>query len=115
MIAIKLDLAELQDAWQASGERFMLSNADGIVLLASNPGWRYRALEPIGPDVRRQLAQTRQFADEPLSPLEWAPDLAAQTVALDGETFLYLRTGDLPNSWRCTSWCPMTGQSPALG
>ena len=99
VIAVKLDLAGLQNAWQASGERFMLSNADGIVLLASNPDWRYRVLESIGPELRAQLSQTRQFANEPLSPLGWTPDPAAQTAVLGGSTFLYLRTGNLQNSW----------------
>ena len=35
VVAIKLDLSELQDNWQASGVRIMLSNADRVVLLAS--------------------------------------------------------------------------------
>ncbi|MDC0739322.1 ATP-binding protein [Cognatishimia sp. SS12] len=99
VIAIKLDLASLQDGWQASGERFMLSNANGIVLLASNPAWRYRVLAPLPSNTQRALAATRQFADEPLTPLGWRPDDTRQTATIDGENFLYLRTGDLPNSW----------------
>lgn len=109
VIAIKLNLAGLQNAWQASGERIMLSNADGIVLLASDPNWRYRVLKPIGPAVRQQLTQTRQFADEPLSLLEWAPDHAARTATINGQTFLYLRTGDLPNSWALHFLVPNDG------
>ena len=31
VIAIKADLAPLQDSWQASGERILLANADGVV------------------------------------------------------------------------------------
>ncbi|MCJ8335139.1 MAG: ATP-binding protein [Epibacterium sp.] len=109
VIAIKLDLSGLQNAWQASGERFMLSNADGIVLLASNPDWRYRVLDPLGSEVRRLLSETRQFANEPLAPLDWTTDQVRQTAALDGKTFLYLRTGDLPNSWALHFLVPNDG------
>jgi two-component system C4-dicarboxylate transport sensor histidine kinase DctB len=109
VIAIKLDLAGLQNTWQVSGERFMLSNSDGIVLLASNPDWRYRVLKPIGLEVRTQLSQTRQFADQPLSLLDWAPNDAKQIATLDGETFLYLRSGDLPNSWALHFLAPYDG------
>jgi len=99
VIAIKLDLSSLQNAWQASGERFMLSDADGIVLLASNPNWRYRALEALSAEKRAQLTQARQFADEPLTDLNWIPDPASQTATIGAENFLYIRSGQLPNAW----------------
>lgn len=109
VIAIKLDLASLQDGWQASGERFMLSNEDGIVLLASNPDWRYRVLGALPPEKRRELADTRQFADEPLAQLSWRPDPTTQTATIDGQRFLYLRTGDLPNAWSLHFLTPNDG------
>lgn len=99
VIAIKLDLSVLQDSWQASGERIILSNSDGVVLLASNPNWRYRTLEILAPDQRERILSARQFAEERLTPLDWTPNLRNQTVNIEGERYLYLRTSDLPNSW----------------
>lgn len=99
VIAIKVDLSVLQDSWAASGERIILSNADGVVILASNPQWRYGTLRPISQNRRTEIIQARQFANEPLAPLDWSQDLKSQTATLDGERYLYLRTADLPNSW----------------
>lgn len=99
VIAIKADLAPLQNSWQASGERILLANADGVVLLASEPGWRYRVLQALTPDQRTRIAASRQFGNEPLDPLRWSVNEAATTADIDGTTFLYLRTADLPNSW----------------
>ena len=99
VIAIKIDLSELQNVWQASGERIILSNADGVVLLASNPDWRYRTLEPLGKGQRARILANRQFGEEQLALLEWAPDLRRQTAVIGGERFLYLHTANLPNSW----------------
>ena len=48
VVAIKLDLSTLQNSWEASGERIVLSNADGVILLASNPDWLQNAITPVG-------------------------------------------------------------------
>lgn len=99
VIAIKTDLAPLQDSWQASGERILLANADGVVLLASDPDWRYRALQPLSPDQQDRIETSRQFANEALSPLNWSVDAQNRTAEIDGESYLYLRNSDLPNAW----------------
>jgi two-component system C4-dicarboxylate transport sensor histidine kinase DctB len=71
VIAIKLNLRRLEQNWAEAGEVVLLTNADGVVLLSSNPDWRYKALHDI-PDERRAIIQeSRQFQNEPLSLLHW--------------------------------------------
>ncbi len=106
VIAIKLDLAYLQDSWQASGERIILSNGDGIVLLASDPDWRYQALAPLTDQQRQRIIATRQFGQEQLTALDWKPDPQAQTAMIGGEELLYLNSRDLPNSWSLHFFVP---------
>lgn len=106
VIAIKLDLSELQGSWQSSGERIILSNSDGVVLLASEPEWRYRTLEALTSDQLDRILETRQFGSEQLSPLDWSWDEAKQTASVAGERFLYLRSSDLPNSWSMHFFVP---------
>ncbi len=106
VIAIKVDLSELQDNWQASGERIILANEDGVVLLASEPSWRYRTLGALSDGQRERIVASRQFGAEPLNPLSWAADTSAQTASSGGEELLYLRTGDLPNSWSLHFFAP---------
>ncbi len=99
VIAIKSDLSPLQDSWQASGERILLANSDGIVLLASDPGWRYRTLQPLSDTQRDRIAESRQFGAEALDPLDWSVNRRTQTASIDNTAFFYLHTADLPNSW----------------
>ncbi|MEY1557678.1 ATP-binding protein [Yoonia sp. R2331] len=106
VIAIKLDLSALQNSWQASGERIMLTNADGVVLLASDPAWRYRVLDPLTADQRDRIIASRQFGQEPLDPLDWTRDITAQTANVGGKHLLYLRTRDLPNDWSLHFFVP---------
>ena len=106
VVAIKQDLSALQQIWQASGERIILSNADGVVLLASNPEWQYRTLQPLGPDQRARIRAAQQFGKEPLEPLDWDRDTRRQAAVIGGERFLYLHTADLPNGWSLHFFAP---------
>lgn len=99
VIAIKIDLSRLQDDWLASGERILLANVDGVVLLASEPAWRYKTLSPLTDAQRDRMLRSRQFGTELLDPLDWASDRPTQTAIIGSEEFLYLRTADLPNGW----------------
>ena len=99
VIAIKIDLSRLQDDWLASGERILLANADGVVLLASEPAWRYKTLSLLTDGQRDRMLRSRQFGTEPLDPLDWVADRSTQTAIIGSEAFLYLRTADLPNGW----------------
>jgi len=99
VIAIKIDLSGLQDSWEASGERIFLTNADGIVLLASEPEWRYKSLSPLAAEQRARIVASRQFATEPLSQLDWDVHSDMQSATIGDDPFLYLRSSDLPHSW----------------
>lgn len=106
VVAIKVDLSVMQDTWQSSGERIVLSNSDGVVILASDPAWRYRTLTQLAPPQRARILQDQQFANAPLTPLDWRPNLAGQTATLHGERYLYLHTADLPNAWSLHFFAP---------
>ncbi|WP_136440455.1 sensor histidine kinase [Pacificoceanicola onchidii] len=99
VIAIKVDLSPIQDVWQASGERVLLANADGVVLLASDPAWRYRTLTALSAGQKQRIDLSRQFAGEALDPLDWSTNDDAQTADIGGDTLLHLSAGGLPNSW----------------
>ena len=89
VLAIKLDLSDLVEAWAAGGEAVFVANADGIVVLSSNNDWRYRTLNRLSDDRLAAIAEDRQFADEPLEQLGWSVE-APDSVTLDGATFLHV-------------------------
>ena len=98
VVAIKIDLSALQESWRQGGEQVILSNADGVALLASEPDWRYRTLFSVTEDQRARIQAARQFAGQPLEPLDWTPT-DKQTATIDGERLLYLKSNELPNTW----------------
>lgn len=98
VIAIKMDLSELQSSWREAGENVLLVNQDGVVLLASTPAWRYRALTPLSQAQRERITRSRQFSGKVLSPLDWQP-LSDTRAQLSGRAYLHLISSDLPHDW----------------
>ncbi len=87
VLAVKVDLSSLTATWNNVDERILVSNADGVVVLASDPAWRYRTVRPLPEDRQEAIAQERQFGNETLQPLEWA-EVEDDTVRVQGEKFL---------------------------
>lgn len=85
VIAIKLDISELQAVWEDRGEHVLATNADGVVLVSSDPDWLYRTVGALDETRRAEILTSRQFADETLQPLSW-DDSAQGRVILDGQS-----------------------------
>ncbi len=99
VIAIKLGLSKLEASWRDAGEQVLLTNDDGVVLLASDPNWRYRVLAPLSAEQRARIEESRQFTGQALSELDWTlfQNNAAQ---LQGEHRIYLNSTALPHDWQ---------------
>ena len=74
LVAIKIALQELEREWLQTPDIVLASDAHGVVFLASQDAWRYRLLEPLGDEERRELNATRQYANQPLRPLDYRVD-----------------------------------------
>ena len=96
VIAIKLDVSELQRSWESDSETVVAINRDNIVVLASNPDWLYRPVSALPTDVRIAILDSRQFGSETLGPLDWT-SLGTHRVAVDGTK--YLRASGI-SEWR---------------
>ena len=72
VIAIKLDVSELQRSWENDSETVVAINKDNIVVLASNPDWLYRPVISLDPEVRSAILESRQFGNEQLTPVDWS-------------------------------------------
>lgn len=98
VIALKLNLSQLENSWRQSGEQVILANEDGVVLLASDPAWRYQTLVPLSDEKKASIREARQFPGQPLNPLDWV-GIADQRVRIAGNERLHLATSDLPHGW----------------
>jgi two-component system C4-dicarboxylate transport sensor histidine kinase DctB len=96
VIAIKLDVSELQRSWESDSETVVALNEDNIVVLASNAAWLYRPVSALDPKVRKAILESRQFGNEPLTPLDWTSNGKGR-AKIEGTDYL-LASG--PSEWR---------------
>lgn len=96
VIAIKLDVSELQRSWENDAEVVMAVNGDGIVVLASNPAWLYRPLGELSFSVQERILDSRQFGGQSLAPLNWTTQDAGR-AEFEGQDYIVAQ-GDA--DWR---------------
>jgi len=68
-LVIKLDLRDVERQWLRGTHTVLVTDPNGIVLLASNPAWRYRVLTALTASQRSELEATQQFASQVLRPV----------------------------------------------
>ncbi|MEJ2791122.1 MULTISPECIES: PAS-domain containing protein [unclassified Pseudoxanthomonas] len=70
LVVIKIELDALEQEWLQTPDIVLVSDAHGVIFLASRDGWRYRTLNALSDADRRELAATRQYARQRLTPLQ---------------------------------------------
>ncbi|AOJ63907.1 ATPase [Burkholderia ubonensis] len=84
VVVVKLNLEWFQGA--DASEPLVVADDHGVVFLSSVPAWKYHTLKPLAGPVAASIFETRQYAQQPVSPLplrvEQMLDPDAQIVRL---------------------------------
>ncbi|PKH84210.1 two-component sensor histidine kinase [Pseudomonas sp. Choline-02u-1] len=72
-MVVKLEFPELEREWSQGSDTLLVSDARGIIFIANQPGWRYRALRPLSADDLAEIKSTRQYDKQSLVPLTHLP------------------------------------------
>ncbi len=70
LVVIKIDFDALETEWLTTSDVVLVSDAHGVIFLASRPEWRYRTLTPLGESDREKLEATQQYAGQTLLPIQ---------------------------------------------
>ncbi|WP_374276136.1 ATP-binding protein [Brevundimonas sp.] len=114
VVVVKVEFDALEAEWRASGEPAYVVDPGGVVLITSEPDWRFRTLEPLD-DRRRRLTLTDQtLAPEDLRPLPFetpdaAPALIEVAVGGEAQRWMYARTGTATPGWTLHLLAPTRG------
>ncbi|MGI9351867.1 MAG: sensor histidine kinase [Rhizobiaceae bacterium] len=86
---VKVEFKELLRDWKGAGENVLITNNDGVIVLASNPGKLYKTLGSISPDRMAEMKESRKFSGYELQPLSYTSetDTFEKRVQVDGEDF----------------------------
>jgi two-component system C4-dicarboxylate transport sensor histidine kinase DctB len=72
-MVVKLEFPELEREWSQGSDTLLVGDARGIIFIANQPGWRYRALRPLSTDDLAEIKTTRQYDKQSLLPLTHLP------------------------------------------
>jgi C4-dicarboxylate-specific signal transduction histidine kinase len=67
---VKVTLDLLEEPFPVPPQAIVV-DADGVIILASEPGWTYRTLGPLPSSTRERYRATRRFEGVGLEPLDW--------------------------------------------
>lgn len=68
-VAIKIDIDSVEQKWAHRNESFLVSDPDGVIFITTNPQWRYKTLQPLAPDVLKNIEENKRYPDASLTPL----------------------------------------------
>lgn len=70
VVAVKVEFDAIEANWSAATEGVYVTDRDGVVLLASDPDWRFRSTDPANARQRNRTLDLSQFGTARLRPLE---------------------------------------------
>lgn len=69
VIVLKVEFDKLETRWADSAAATLVIDAAGIVVMSSEPRWRFRSFAPIAAEEQQRLRATRSYGDARLDPL----------------------------------------------
>ncbi|MBJ7440124.1 MAG: sensor histidine kinase [Sphingopyxis sp.] len=84
VIVVKVEFDRLEKRWADSSGLTLVTDADGIVIMASKTGWQFRSFMPLSASERDRLRASLRYGKSSLTPLsihQSGGDLRIDTVA----------------------------------
>ena len=69
VIVLKVEFDKLETRWADSAATTLVTDAAGIVVMSSDPRWRFRSFAPISAEAQQRLRATRSYGEARLAPL----------------------------------------------
>lgn len=91
VIVVKVDFKKLEADWRHRYTPVFVTDANGVILLSSDPAWRFRTLAPLSLQTMQTLRTSLQFGDAPFTPLPLpaASDMGSDLVSATSAALPY--------------------------
>jgi two-component system, NtrC family, C4-dicarboxylate transport sensor histidine kinase DctB len=102
VVVVKLEFDAVEAAWRALGEPAFVVDRQGLVLITSEPGWRFHARTPLSEAARRTLRAQGQYGQATFAPLplrERRGDGVSRTDQAQPDRQIETRLADVAPGW----------------
>ncbi|MEM7303050.1 MAG: cache domain-containing protein [Pseudomonadota bacterium] len=97
VLAVKLDMSEFQRSWESNGDNVLVTDENGIVVIATNAQWLYKSIKALPSEQLTQIRDSRQFGRHPIDPLNWSPE--GDSIAFENKRYLQVRDAKTDQGW----------------
>jgi two-component system C4-dicarboxylate transport sensor histidine kinase DctB len=115
VVVVKIEFDAVESGWRAAGGGVFVADARGIVLVASEPAWRFTTLRRIDEAERRRIREALEFGAAPLDDMPLYPVAGSADLVRVGQgarpAWAALRL-DAPipgTTWRLHTLTPLGG------
>ncbi len=84
---LKVSAERLEQVLTNEADTVIVTDAKGVIFLATRPAWVFRTVKPLEPEVLGELRSSRQYADAELQPLP----VSEESYPMSGRRLLTLR------------------------
>ena len=95
VIVVKIEFETMQAAWGRQQGETLVTDAHGVVIVTSEPRWRFGTIGQLGATNRAAIRATRQYGNLPLAPLPLVIDGGAARLG-DEKTGNRIAATELP-------------------
>ncbi len=108
VVVVKVEFDRVEADWRALGGETYVTDARGVVLLSTVPGWRFHVEAPLAAEAAREIRRSLQFGAAPLEPLPFKVegDMVAVTGVAAGR-YLATRTPVPTKQWQLELLLPV--------
>lgn len=89
VIVVKVEFDKLERRWADSNGITLVTDDAGIVIMASDPAWKFRALAPLSQARREALRRSLRYGERSLAPLPVRRSGGNVRIAADGKENVY--------------------------
>lgn len=115
VVVVKVEFTALEAEWRASGEPAFVVDPGGVVLVTSNPTWRFRTTKPLDEGRRRLTLTDQTLEPEALRPLPFVtppgdrPRLMRMAVDGTDQTWMHAAVPTATPNWTLHLLSPVRG------
>ncbi|MGY8526526.1 sensor histidine kinase [Paracidovorax citrulli] len=121
VVAVKVEFDALEADWARLPDPVFVTSAAGVVLLSSEPAWRFRAMTPLPAAVAQRLRQSLQYGEATFEVLPLRPQAAAAVVRADvpgrraDQRYVQVAMPVASTDWTFHQLAPLQPETAAVG
>lgn len=113
VVVVKLDVSVLEQRWRGARQQVVVTDADGVVFITTQPDWLYHTWLPLSATAQQQIRRNQRYPGQPLPMLSRYTAGQFETATLvqtpDALDYLHVQQAMPTAGWQLHVLNPLAG------